>query len=87
MIKNKLNEILNICLDIKQDMKFHNIEYSQAFININKAIKLLTWVIDGIGNKPIRQLGISTGEHPADRDDRLYHEEQDIIAIENAKDK
>ena len=58
MIKNKLNEILNICLDIKQDMKFHNIEYSQAFININKVIKLLTWVIDGIGNKPIRRLVI-----------------------------
>jgi len=83
MIKNKLNEILNICLDIKQDMKFHNIEYSQAFININKAIKLLTWVIDGIGNKPIRQLGIGT----ADRDDRLYHEEQDIKAMEKAKNK
>ena len=87
MIKNKLNEILNICLDIKQDMKFHNIEYSQAFININKAIKLLTWVVDGIGNKPIRQLGISTGEHPADRDSRLYDEEQDITAMEKAENK
>ena len=51
MIKNKLTEILNLCLDVKQDMKFHNIEYSQAFINMNKIIKLLTWVIDGIGNK------------------------------------
>ena len=88
MIKNKLNEILNILCDIKQDMKFHNIEYSQAFININKAIKLLTWVIDGIGNKPIRQLGIGirSTEDPADRDDRLYHEEQDIIAMDNAKE-
>ena len=58
MIKNKLNEILNICLDIKQDMKFYNIEYSQAFININKVIKLLAWIIEGIGNKPIRKLVI-----------------------------
>ena len=58
MIKNKLNEILNLCLDVKQDMKFRNIEYSQAFINMNKIIKLLTWVIDGIGNKPIRRLTI-----------------------------
>ena len=58
MIKNKLTEILNLCLDVKQDMKFHNIEYSQAFINMNKIIKLLTWVIDGIGNKPIRRLTI-----------------------------
>jgi len=41
MIKNKLNEILNILCDIKQDMKFHNIEYSQAFLDLTKAIDIM----------------------------------------------
>ena len=58
-------------------------EYSQAWLDVNEIITL----IEGYLTKPIRQLGISTGEHPADRDDRLYHEEQDIIAMEKAEDK
>ena len=72
MIKNKLTEILNICLDIEKEfnkvekcilenkpLTIKELEYiikGKAFININKVIKLLTWVIDGIGNNPIKKL-------------------------------
>ena len=37
--------------------------------------------------KPIRKIGIGikSNEDPTDRDDRLYHEEQDEIAIRGAK--
>ena len=57
-INNALNQLLKLLLDIKNDMKqLHNIEYSTAYIKINKAIEL----IDGIlkyKTKPIKKFGI-----------------------------
>ena len=45
-------------------------------------------LIEGYLTKPIKRLGIGirTTEDPADKDDRLYHEEQDIIAMNKAKE-
>ena len=102
-----LNKILELILNIKVILKQNNMEYSQAWIDVNEIITL----IEGYLTKPIRQLGIGIrskdechcpecsnvlyedgtckycrDECPADKDDRLYHEEQDIIAMENAKE-
>jgi|10_taG_2_1085330.scaffolds.fasta_scaffold56771_7 hypothetical protein len=35
---------------------------------------------------PIKEIVNEMSEHPADKDDRLYHEEQDHIAMEKAKE-
>ena len=78
-----LNRILKLILDIKVILKQNNMEYSQAWIDVNEIITLIEKYL----TKPIRQLGIGirTNEHPADRGSRLYDEEQDIIAMNKTK--
>ena len=78
-----LNKILELILNIKVILKVNNMEYSQAWIDSNEIITL----IEGYLTKPIRQLGIGikSNECPAHRDDRLYHEQQDIKSMENVK--
>ena len=79
-----LNKIKGLAVNIKVILKVNNMEYSQAWIDINKIIMLIEKYIE----KPIRQLGIGirTTEDPADKDCRLYHEEQDEIATEKSKE-
>ena len=80
---NTSKTIQRLAINIKSILKVNNMEYSQAFIDVNRII-----ILAGENTKPIRQLGIGirTNECPADRDDRLYHEEQDIIAMNKAKE-
>ena len=81
---NILKKILELILNIKVILKQNNMEYSQAWIDTNEIITLIERYL----TKPIRQLGIGirTTEDPADKDCRLYHEEQDEIATEKSKE-
>ena len=80
---NTNKTIQRLAINIKSILKVNNMEYSQAFIDVNRII-----ILAGENTKPIRQLGIgiSSKEDPADRDDRHYHENQDIKAMEKAKE-
>ena len=49
---NNKAEILKILIGVKEDMHFHNIEYSQAYLDLTRAIKLLN------DTKPIRKIAI-----------------------------
>ena len=113
LIKRKGNKMTNtnkaiqrLAINIKSILKQNNMEYSQAFIDVNRII-----ILAGENTKPIRQLGIGIrskdechcpecsnvlyedgtckycrDECPADKDDRLYHEQQDIKSMEKAKE-
>jgi len=53
-----LKQLLELLLDIKQDMKqIHNIEYSTAYIKLNKVIAAIDNIIN-FQPKPIRKFGI-----------------------------
>ena len=53
-MKNK-TEILKILINVKEYMQLRNIEYSQAYLDLTKAIKLLDGEEE---NKPIRKIAI-----------------------------
>ena len=53
-----LKQLLELLLDIKNDMKqIHNIEYSTAYIKLNKVITAIDNIIN-FQPKPIRKFGI-----------------------------
>lgn len=57
-IYKSLNQLLELLLDIKQDMKaIHNIEYSSAYIKLNKVIAAIDNIIK-FQPKPIKKIGI-----------------------------
>ena len=52
---NNKKEILNLLTNIKYDMnKLHDIDYSQAYLDLTKAIKL----IENKQQKPIKKIAI-----------------------------
>ena len=56
--RQSLKQLLDLLLDIKQDMKvIHNIEYSTAYIKLNKVIQALDNIIK-LQPKPIKKFGI-----------------------------
>ena len=61
---NTNKTIQRLAINIKSILKQNNMEYSQAFIDVNRII-----ILAGENTKPIRQLGIGirSNEHPADR--------------------
>ena len=57
-IYKSLKQLLELLLDIKNDMKsIHNIEYSSAYIKLNKVIQALDSIIK-FQPKPIKKFGI-----------------------------
>tara|TARA_Y100001972_G_C7548651_1_gene275861 strand:- start:555 stop:776 length:222 start_codon:yes stop_codon:yes gene_type:complete len=57
-IYKSLKQLLDLLLDIKNDMKsIHNIEYSTAYIKLNKVIAAIDNIIK-FQPKPIRKFGI-----------------------------
>jgi len=57
-IYKSLKQLLDLLLDIKNDMKsIHNIEYSTAYIKLNKVITAIDNIIK-FQPKPIRKFGI-----------------------------
>ena len=56
--RQSLKQLLKLLLDIKNDMKsIHNIEYSTAYIKLNKVITAIDNIIN-FQPKPIRKFGI-----------------------------
>ena len=57
-IYKSLKQLLDLLLDIKNDMKvIHNIEYSTAYIKLNKVITAIDNIIK-FKPKPIKKFGI-----------------------------
>ena len=57
-IYKSLNQLLDLLIDIKQDMKtIHNIEYSSAYKKLNLIIDAINKIID-YKEKPVRKFGI-----------------------------
>ncbi len=53
-----LNQLLELLIDIKQDMKvIHNIEYSTAYIKLNKVITAIDSILK-YKNKPVKKIAI-----------------------------
>ena len=68
---NKINWELKIDGKFKKDYDLDELDLI--------AEKITGGILEG-------QIWVDLEEDPADRDDRLYHEEQDMIAMEKAKE-